>query len=163
MKTMSDQRPLDDLIARTRRRAVWNLLLRQAALAVTVTSAGVLVLLIVGTQILNWPWLVFLFLGSLAFGAVRSLRRLPSRYETAQRVDHFLSLKDTISTAFFFRHLAPAKHAPGDVVKARSGARRKSPVELTLRPQCRWRSPGRSTPRDSLSWPRPDCLVCAIC
>src|SRR5574340_477200 len=103
MKKMSDQRPLDDLIARTRRRSVWNLLLRQSALALTVAAGGILVLLVVGTQILNWPWLVFLFLGSLALGVIRSLRRLPSLYETAQRVDHFLSLRDTISTAFFFR------------------------------------------------------------
>ena len=115
---MRDSLPLEELIARARRRAVCNLLLAQAAIALSTAIGGVLALLVVGTQILDWPWVVFLFLGGLSFGTIRTLRRLPSCYETAQRVDHVLSLKDTISTAFFFRHLAPVTRASGDVVKA---------------------------------------------
>jgi hypothetical protein len=41
-----------------------------------------------------------------AFGAYRVTRRVQSQYRLAQSLDKALDLKDRLSTAFFFRHLA---------------------------------------------------------
>ena len=64
--------------------------------------AGLILLLIAGTQILDWPVLVAITAVTLVFGAYRMLRRIPSSYTIAQLVDRRLSLADTLSTALFF-------------------------------------------------------------
>ena len=64
---------------------------------------GLLLLLVLGTQILNWYWPVALFGLSLAIGLWRLSRRVPSVYALAQQVDHRLGLHDSISTAWYFR------------------------------------------------------------
>jgi hypothetical protein len=93
---------IEALIRRARRRYIANELLGQGAFAASAGMAGVIVLLVAGTQILDWPFLVAITAGTLAFGAYRILRRIPSAYTIAQLVDRRLSLADTLSTALFF-------------------------------------------------------------
>jgi hypothetical protein len=64
--------------------------------------AGAILLLIAGTQILDWPFLVAITAGTLAVGTYRTLRRVPSAYAIAQLLDRRLSLADTLSTALYF-------------------------------------------------------------
>ncbi len=93
---------IEALVRRARRRYIGNELLAQGAYAVSAGMAGVILLLIAGTQILDWPFLVAITLGTLAIGAYRTLRRVPSSYVIAQLVDRRLSLADALSTALFF-------------------------------------------------------------
>ncbi len=93
---------IEALIRRARRRYIGNQLLAQGAYAVSAGMAGVILLLIAGTQILDWPFLVVITAGTLALGAYRTLRRVPSSYEIAQLIDRRLSLADVLSTALFF-------------------------------------------------------------
>jgi hypothetical protein len=93
---------IEALIRRARRRYIGNELLAQGAYAVSAGMAGVILLLITGTQLLDWPFLVAITVGSLALGAYRTLRRVPSSYAIAQLVDRRLSLADVLSTALFF-------------------------------------------------------------
>jgi hypothetical protein len=64
--------------------------------------AGAVILLLVGTSILDWYWLVVLFAIGAGIGAWRTWRALPSPYLVAQRIDERLGLHDLLSTAFHF-------------------------------------------------------------
>ena len=95
---------IEAVIRRARRRYVANELLAQGAYAVSAGMAGVILLLITGTQILDWRFLAAISAGTLALGAYRTLRRVPAPYKIAQFVDRRLFLADTLSTAWFFAH-----------------------------------------------------------
>lgn len=112
---MSEPGPLDQLVHRACRRSLWHLILAQAALAASVAMAGLVVLLLVGTQILDWPWIAVLFVVSFSFGLFRTLRRIPVPYLVAQGMDRRLRLQDSLSTAFYFRHLASGRRCSGDI------------------------------------------------
>lgn len=74
---------------------------------------GAILLLILGTQILNWYWLVLLFAVSLAAGAYRGRNKILSRYRVAQSIDAHLGLHDALSTAYYFtEHSGDAQAAP---------------------------------------------------
>jgi len=64
--------------------------------------AGAIVLLLAGTQILDWYWVVLLALVSLGTGLYRVRNRVPSVYQVAQRIDRRLNLADSLSTATYF-------------------------------------------------------------
>ena len=91
-----------ELIRRGRRRQASHLLIHAASFAAAVAMAGAILLLIVGAQILNWYWLVLLFVGSLAASAYRSRAKLLSAYQVAQSIDRRLGFKDALSTAYYF-------------------------------------------------------------
>ncbi len=65
------------------------------------------VLLVVGTQILDWYWPVTVFLAALGIGLWRVRRRIPSSYAVLQQVDAAEGLHDSISTAYYYQRLAP--------------------------------------------------------
>jgi hypothetical protein len=67
-----------------------------------VAMAGIILLLLLGTQILEWYWVALVALVSLGVGIYRLRREIPSLYTLAQRIDRKLRLADTLSTAFFF-------------------------------------------------------------
>lgn len=79
-------------------------------LALTIGMGGAILLLLAGTQILDWYWVVLLTLVSLGTGLYRLRNRAPSIYRLAQRIDRRLNLADSLSTAVFFS----AKDAHGD-------------------------------------------------
>jgi len=93
---------IEGLIRRARRRYFGNQLLAQGALAASAGMAGVILLLIAGTQILNWPVLVAIPAFTLAWGGYRVFHGAPSPYVIAQIVDRRLALADCLSTALFF-------------------------------------------------------------
>ena len=100
---MDSAAQLEAMLATVRRRILTHLLVHQTIYAACFGLAALIVLLLVGTQILNWYWPVLLFVTILAIGTYRFRHRLPTMYETAQRVDRKLSLADAISTAYHFR------------------------------------------------------------
>lgn len=61
-----------------------------------------ILLLLFGTQILDWYWLPAVFLIGLGYGAWKVWQAAPSVYQVAQRIDHALALHDTLSTAFHY-------------------------------------------------------------
>jgi hypothetical protein len=93
---------LKQLLARARRREVSQLALDVTALSTGILMAGAIVLLLAGTEILNWYWLVLLFSASSAAGAYRLRKTISSRYALAQRIDRRMQLADELSTAFYF-------------------------------------------------------------
>lgn len=99
---MYESSPIWKLVRQVRRRALGVLIADQATIGLMASLAGSILLLVLGTQILDWYWLVVLFFAGTSIGIWRTLRRLPSDYAVAQSVDRRLTLPDTISTAFHF-------------------------------------------------------------
>jgi hypothetical protein len=99
------------LVRRARRRFAVNEVLGQGAVALGAALAFFVLLLILGTQILDWPWLVAAPAAALVAGVYQVYRRMPSDYGMAQRIDRVLGLSDTLSTALYY--LKPAERAPG--------------------------------------------------
>ena len=99
---MSGHSALTDLIRRGRRRQIRHLLVQEASFSAALAFGGAILLLLIGTQILNWYWLVLLFAGSLAVGAYRARTKMLSTYQVAQRMDDRLKLHDALSTAYYF-------------------------------------------------------------
>src|SRR5690242_10656474 len=93
---------LDDLIRRARRRHLQNLLLKQGVRAASAAMAGLILLLLLGTEVLDWPWLLALIAGSLLLGFRTCPREFPTPYRVARQIDRRLDLHDSRSTALFY-------------------------------------------------------------
>jgi hypothetical protein len=93
---------LIELIQRGRRRAVVHLVVRHLALALAIAFGGAILLILLGTQILNWYWLLALFAGGFAYSAWRNRSQMPAAYQVAQSIDQRLEFKDALSTAYYF-------------------------------------------------------------
>src|SRR5581483_10031617 len=109
---------LKALVDRVRRRLFGNALLAQGVNAANAALSVLILLLLVGTQILNWYWVALipaLFLGG---GLYLVTRRLPGPYAVAQIVDCRMGLDDTLSTAMYFSQI------PEDSNAAAAGVRR---------------------------------------
>ena len=91
-----------ELVRRARRRLLINAALREGVHALTAGLAGVVLLLVLGTQILDWYWLLLLPLTTLGIGAWRTWKSLPAPYRVGQIVDHRLELNDAVSTSVYF-------------------------------------------------------------
>src|SRR5579862_2853003 len=64
--------------------------------------SGTILLLLIGTQILDWYSLALLTAVSLGVGLYRLRGSIPSLYRLAQRIDRRLGLADALSTATHF-------------------------------------------------------------
>ena len=90
------------MIENGRRRRLFQLTCDHFVVAIAAVFAGAILLLLVGTQILDWYWLALLFAGAFGYGLWTVLRQVPSLYEIAQLIDARLHLYDALSTAFHF-------------------------------------------------------------
>jgi hypothetical protein len=81
-------------------RSITVLAIEQLALAITLMFGGGVLLLLLGTQILNWYWLALLGIAAVVLGTVRVILRRPTRYQVAQQLDERLKLHDSIATAW---------------------------------------------------------------
>jgi hypothetical protein len=104
------------VIRRARRRLLANHLLAQGVNASSAALLGFILLLLAGTELLRWEWLVLLPVAAAIAGVAAALRSLPSPYKTAQIVDRRLGLADTLSTAWFF-HSASRPQASGNMLR----------------------------------------------
>ncbi len=93
---------LREFLRSARRRAVMSILFDQAVVATGIALGGAVVLLILGTQILDWYWPLLLAAAGFAAGLYRALRRIPSDYQLAQQVDRQLALNDCLSSGWYF-------------------------------------------------------------
>ncbi|MGA1995706.1 MAG: hypothetical protein ABSH45_07990 [Bryobacteraceae bacterium] len=97
------------LIGLARRRLFWNGLLAEGVGAASIGLGALVLLLVAGTSLLRWEWLVPVPLAAAAWGFYRAWRRRPSAYRTACTVDRRLTFADALATAF---HFSQPDHAP---------------------------------------------------
>ena len=90
-----------ETVRRARIRIIANETIRHSAFAAIAALASLIALLVAGTQILDWVWLLLLPSLAIAAGIYLTWRRTPSDYQTAQSIDRNLALADTLSTAVF--------------------------------------------------------------
>ncbi|MBI3208452.1 MAG: hypothetical protein HYZ37_06080 [Candidatus Solibacter usitatus] len=100
---MMDTSALARLMEAAKRRAILQLLLDHGSLAFAYALGALIVLLLLGTQVLDWYWPLLLLLIVSAIGVAKVRGRVPSSYDVAQRVDLRLQSNDSISTAVFFQ------------------------------------------------------------
>jgi hypothetical protein len=96
------------LLRRARRRLFWNELFSQGANTASVALVAFILLLLVGSEVLSWAWLIALPAVAAALGIFVAFRRCPSWYVAAQIVDSRMGLFDAISTAWFYRSHEPS-------------------------------------------------------
>jgi hypothetical protein len=97
--------PLKDLLAKARKREFARLAINEIVLAGAIMMAGLILLLLAGTQVLDWYWLALVAALSAAVALYRLRKSAPSLYALAQRLDRRLKLSDALSTAvYFFEH-----------------------------------------------------------
>ncbi len=105
-------------LQRARRRFLWNEVIAQFALGAALLMGGAVLLLIIGTGILDWRILVALCLTGLAVAIYRTLNRIPTEYKIAVLVDEHAGLHDALSTAYFFSDTTRAAKVSASVQEA---------------------------------------------
>ena len=103
------------LVRRARQRLLYNELLSQGANASSAVLIAFILLLLLGTQVLNWRWALAIPLVAAGAGLYVACRRLPSPYTVAQIVDCRCALADTLSTALFFSQGEPPSYVSGEI------------------------------------------------
>ena len=98
---------MQNLVRRARRRLLGNELLAQGSNSASAALGAFILLLLLGSEILNWQVVAAVPVAAFAVGVYFVRRRLPSPYGTAQIVDRRLELADTISTAVYFSEINP--------------------------------------------------------
>lgn len=106
-----------ELVRRARRRLLWNVILAHMAVLASVVAGCVILLLMMGTRILDWRLLAAAALAAFVTYVWRAARKMPSPYRTAQVIDRRLRLEDSLSTALFFES-APVSHPASPMLLA---------------------------------------------
>jgi hypothetical protein len=91
-----------EVIGRARRRLLWNAIALEGARAACLCLGLLVLLLLLGTDILDWRYLLFIPAATMVGGACLTWRRIPSADEAARMLDRRLGLQDAIATALFF-------------------------------------------------------------
>ncbi len=136
MIPVNDASALDLLLVRARRRWLLNVVAESASIGLGAALAGAILLLLAGTQILDWYWPAILFAGAFGWSAWRTTRKMPAIYPMAQRIDRRLGLEDTLSTALWFRDaragagsaIVDRQRTEAESAAGRSDARRAVPL-----------------------------------
>jgi hypothetical protein len=100
----SDRSRIAAVIRSAERRRFLVLAAEYAAFSLALTLAGLILLLVLGTQILRWYWLA---MPVCAVVVIIFVRRRPyplAPYRLAQLIDRRLGLSDSLSTAWFLLH-----------------------------------------------------------
>ena len=100
---MPETESLLAFLAHVRRRHMTTELVRHSLTALVFGLAGLVVLLLAGTQIFDWYWPVLLFVGAFGLGVWQFQKHKPTLYRLAQIIDSRLQTHDSLSTAFYFQ------------------------------------------------------------
>ena len=94
---------VEAVVERGWRRRFLVLAVDESAIALAVAFGGLALLIVLGTQILAWPWLAAIAALGIGLSAFGVRRRLSDSYTVAQMMDRHLTLNDSLSTAWFLR------------------------------------------------------------
>jgi hypothetical protein len=109
---ISRENPVESSIRSAWWRSVFVRAFEQLAFALAVVFGGGILMLLLGTQILNWYWLMLLAVTAFAVSVTRMRSCMLTRYRVAQLVDRRLELRDSLSTALFLLTEANRRNDP---------------------------------------------------
>jgi hypothetical protein len=121
-------------------RCLLVLAVEQGARAASLPFAGLVVLLLLGTQILSWYWLMPLVLAGVGLAYWRIRRTGVTPYHVAQTVDDTLRLKDTISTAWYLTRHPELSDSPAASVQIAQANRLAADIDARQVFRIRYRS-----------------------
>lgn len=125
--------PVETIIRSARRRRAYILALEEFGLALCFVLAGILLILVLGAQILDWYWLLLLAIIGVGLTACRVYFRRLSSYRIAQLLDSRLHLSDSLSTAWFLLSETPRRQnaaAGFQILRAEQLAARVNPSSI---------------------------------
>jgi hypothetical protein len=135
------------VVGAARRRTLTNLICEQLSVGFIAALAGAILLLLIGTQILDWWWPLVLFIAGAGLSAWRTMHLLPTPYSVAQTVDRRMELKDSISTAFHFLQPAtPPRAVSLDLVAAQCELAEQAAAGIDVAYAIPWRLPRQAVP-----------------
>ncbi len=129
------------LITRARRRLFWNALAAEGVRAATIAVALLVLLLLLGTDILGWHWLIAMPAAAFGAGFYLAIRRLPGLYQTARIVDTRLRLYDLLATALFFSRPPSANACDAGMRHAQSESAQTASANVRLGEAVPFRAP----------------------
>jgi hypothetical protein len=103
MATSFQTSQVEQIVQQGWRRRLLVLAVAESAIALALVFAGFALLIVLGTQILAWPWLLALAAVGIGLSYFGVRRRLSDQYTVAQMMDQHLALNDSLSTAWFLR------------------------------------------------------------
>ena len=106
---MSDTSRVEGVVRSAWTRRLLVVMVERTAIAAAVVLAALVLMLLVGTQVLDWKWLLLLGAVGLGIAGYQVRQRLLGHYRVAQILDRRLQLADALSTAWFLRTL-PGSH-----------------------------------------------------
>lgn len=123
---------VENVVQRGWRRRLLVLAVDQSAIALAFVFAGLALLILLGTQILNWPWLVGIFIVGAGLSYLKLRRRMAHAYAVAQMIDRQLSMHDSLSTAWFIRKNASGTNEPAARYQLEAAERLAQSVDLAV-------------------------------
>lgn len=129
MHDLEGPSPVRQLVEGASRRSMLVLAVEHAAIALAALFGGLILLLLLGTQVLAWPWMLLVLALGVSVAYFRLRGRILDRYRIAQFVDKRLASSDTLSTAWFLLERPPSDSsvfAPAQIGRAETLARQVS-------------------------------------
>lgn len=109
---MPDKSRVEQVVRSAWERRLLVITVERAAIAAVVVLAAFVLMLLVGTQVLDWRWLGLLSVIGLGIAGYQIRQRLVSHYRVVQILDSRLKLADSLSTAWYLRNQAEKTSGP---------------------------------------------------
>lgn len=100
---MSETSRVERVVRSAWERRLLVVAVERTAIAAAVVLAALVLMLLVGTQVLDWRWLLVLAAVGLGIAGYQVRQRLLGHYRVAQMLDRRLELADSLSTAWYLR------------------------------------------------------------
>ena len=129
------------LVRRARQRILQNLALAEGANAASAALLAFILLLVLGTEVLKWYWVLLLPVAALGVAIWRVRRRSPSLYRVAQTVDQRLHLADLLSTSLYFSSEQVALKVSPELRRLQRAEAERVATEIDVRQAVPYRMP----------------------
>jgi hypothetical protein len=112
---MSDTSRVEQVVRSAWERRLLVVAVERTAIAVAVVLATLVLMLLVGTQVLDWRWMLILAAVGLGIAGYQVRQQLLGHYRVAQILDRRLQLADSLSTGWYL--LTCPGHTPDPITE----------------------------------------------
>jgi hypothetical protein len=127
---MPDKTQVERVVRSAWERRLLVVAIERGAIAAALVLAALVLMLLVGTQILDWRWLGFLAVVGLGTAGYQVRERLLEHYRVAQLLDRRLQLADSLSTAWYLLSSSAKRQDPIAEYQLRGAERAAGSVDV---------------------------------